>query len=109
MGDVFSNVYGLHAYSTTTGYVLSPTLGFISCYLATTATTTCASTSTSPYAYPTYSSRGIAIDSTGSVWLSNSVYATVTQLIGIAAPTNPLLAAGKPGLSPGLTAVSPLP
>jgi hypothetical protein len=109
LGNVFSTAYGLHAYSTTAGYVLSPTLGFQSCYLASTTTTTCASNTTSPYLYPTYEPRSVAIDSTGSVWLDNSANPQVTQIIGLAAPTNPLLAAGKPGLSPGLTTFNPLP
>jgi len=110
MGDVYNHTYGLHAYSTTNGWVLSPTSGFYGCYLATASTTTCfVNGSSTPYYTPTYDARGIAIDSTGSVWLDNSTYAKVTQLIGIAAPTNPLLSAGKPGLSPGVTAVTPLP
>jgi hypothetical protein len=107
MGDVYSSAYGIHAYSTTNGYVLSPTTGFASCYLASVSSTTCATNAST--LYPTYDVRGIAIDSTGSVWLNSSTNATVTQVIGLAAPTYPLLSAGKPGLSPGLTAVNPLP
>ena len=94
----------LHIYSSTTGAVLSPTGGILACALAAGATT-CGTGTT---AEAIYNPRMPVIDSTGSVWLGWT-NGGVTQLVGIAAPTYPVLAAGKPGLSPGLTAVNPLP
>jgi hypothetical protein len=55
-----------------------------------------------------YNPRQIAVDSTGSIWAGFTI-GGVTQIIGVAAPSYPLLSIGKPGLSPGLTAVNPLP
>lgn len=58
--------------------------------------------------YPDFSStKGIAIDSTGSLWFTTPDLTTSTansnrlfQIIGSAAPTWPLLATGKPGVMP---------
>jgi hypothetical protein len=55
-----------------------------------------------------YNPREIAIDSTGSVW-AGITSGGLTQLIGLAAPSWPLLQTGKPGLSPGSSTVTPLP
>jgi hypothetical protein len=102
---------GIHVYSTVTvagsdtgGQVLSPPAGYLGCYLATATTTTCATGSSSAVDNP----REIQIDSTGSVW-AGITGGGFTQLIGLGAPTWPLLQTGKPGLSPGLTTVTPLP
>lgn len=113
--DATNATEGIHVYSTIAGttssntgtQALSPPIGYLGCYPVATSPTTCGSgTSTAPYAV--YDSRVISVDSTGSVWTGiNS--GGFTQLIGLAAPSWPLLASGNPGLSPGLTAVSPLP
>jgi hypothetical protein len=102
---------GVHAYSTVTvassntgGQILSPPAGYLGCYLVTAATTTCGTGSSSAVDNP----RDIAIDSTGSVWAGITA-GGVTQLIGLGAPSWPLLATGKPGLSPGSSTVTPLP
>jgi len=45
----------------------------------------------------------LAVDSTGSIWVAsygNSGGGRMTQIIGLAAPTVPLKAAGKPGVMP---------
>ena len=97
---------GLHVYSTTTANagtssnVLSPASGYLGCSLSGTDTT-CSD-------YSVYSPRQAAIDSTGSVWTAMTS-GGFSQLIGLAAPTWPLLSVGKPGLSPGSTVVTPLP
>ncbi len=105
-------VAGIHVYSTvavtssnTGGQVLSPPSGYLACYLATAATTTCGSGTSSAV----YNPRETAVDSTGSVWADISTTGGLTQLIGLAAPSWPLLQTGKPGLSPGNIAVTPLP
>jgi hypothetical protein len=102
---------GVHVYSSvavtssdTGGQVLSPATGYLGCYLATSSTTTCGTLSSSAV----YNPREIAIDSTGSVW-AGITSGGLTQLIGLGAPTWPLLATGLPGLSPGLSTVTPLP
>jgi hypothetical protein len=102
---------GVHVYSTvavtssdTGGQVLSPPSGYLGCYLSTAATTTCATGSSSAV----YNPREIQIDSTGSVW-AGITSGGLTQLIGLGAPSWPLLQSGKPGLSPGLSTVTPLP
>jgi len=98
---------GLHVYSTTTAStatssnVLSPPSGYLGCYPTSTTATTCPNGSV-------YSPHQAAIDSTGSVWTAMTS-GGFSQLIGLAAPTWPLLSIGKPGLSPGSTVVAPLP
>jgi hypothetical protein len=42
----------------------------------------------------------VALDSTGSMWVTNPAGANVVQIIGSAAPTWPLLSLGKYGVSP---------
>jgi hypothetical protein len=103
---------GIHAYSTVTvsssdtaSQVLSPPAGYLGCYLATPATTTCGTLTSSAV----YNPRESAVDSTGSVWADISTTGGLTQLIGLAAPSWPLLQTGKPGLSPGSSTVTPLP
>ncbi len=110
--NIGAGALGIHAYSTvaatssdTGGQVLSPPSGYLACYLATPTTTTCGSGTTSAV----YNPRASAVDSTGSVWADISTTGGLTQLIGLAAPSWPLLATGKPGLSPGLSAPAPLP
>jgi hypothetical protein len=104
LSDITSGSGGIHLYSTITGNVLSPTAGIKSCLLATSASTACGTTTTAAVNSP----HQLAVDSTGSLWAPNNT-GGVTQIIGIAAPSFPLLSVGKPGLSPGLTAVNPLP
>jgi len=94
----------MHMYSTVTGNVLSPANGIASCLLIAATTTTCGATSSGAI----YNPREEAVDSTGSLW-SGQTSGGVTQTIGIAAPAYPQLSIGKPGLSPGLTAINPLP
>jgi hypothetical protein len=103
---------GIHVYSTvsvsssdTASQVLSPPSGYLGCYLVTSSTTTCGTGSSGAV----YNPRETAVDSTGSVWADISTTGGLTQLIGLAAPSWPLLQTGKPGLSPGLSAVTPLP
>jgi hypothetical protein len=110
--NIGAGTLGIHAYSTvtvsssdTTSQVLSPPSGYLGCYLATPTTTACGSGTTSAV----YNPRETAVDSTGSVWADISTTGGLTQLIGLAAPSWPLLQTGKPGLSPGLSAVTPLP
>lgn len=103
-------VAGIHAYSTVavtgnTSQVLSPPTGYLACYLATAATTTCGTGASGAV----YNPRETAVDSTGSVWADISTTGGLTQLIGLGAPSWPLLQTGKPGLSPGNVAVTPLP
>jgi hypothetical protein len=106
---------GIHMYSTlsstsssdTSSQVISQPAGVLGCAIASGATTCGAIGST---ASAIYNPRGIAIDSTGAVWSTNTTNAGgVTQTIGLAAPTWPLMLVGKPGLSPGATTVTPLP
>jgi sugar lactone lactonase YvrE len=107
---------GIHVYSTTSvsstdtaSQVLSPPSGYIGCYFATSAATACNTGGTSQATnFAVYNPREIAIDSTGSVW-AGITSGGLTQLIGLGAPTWPLLATGKPGLSPGNSTVTPLP
>lgn len=101
---------GVHVYSTATvtssntgGQVLSPPAGYLGCYLASGATT-CGTGSSSAV----YNPREIAIDSTGSVW-AGITSGGATQLIGLGAPTWPLLSTGKPGVAPGLATAVALP
>jgi hypothetical protein len=101
---------GLHVYSTTTATVLSPPSGYLGCVIATSgagAGVTCNAGATAANA-AVYNPRNVAIDSTGSVW-SGITSGGLTQLIGLGAPTWPLLSVGKPGLSPGSSTVTPLP
>ena len=101
---------GIHAYSTVavTGnasQVLSPPAGYLGCYLATASTTTCGTLTASAV----YNPRETAVDSTGSVWADISTTGGLTQLIGVAAPSWPLLATGRPGQHPGDGTATPLP
>jgi hypothetical protein len=104
---------GIHVYSTvsttasslTGGQVISPPSGYLGCYLATAATTTCGSGTSSAV----YNPRETAVDSTGSVWADISTTGGLTQLIGLAAPSWPLLASGRPGQHPGDGTATPLP
>ncbi len=105
---------GIHIYSSvavsgsnTGTQVLSPPIGIQGCLPSTTAPITCgAGVSTNPF--PIYNPRQIVIDSTGSVW-AGITSGGFAQLIGLGAPSWPLLSVGKPGLAPGLTTVMPLP
>ncbi len=110
-----ATVLGVHVYSTvpvtssnTGGQVLSPPSGYLGCYLATASATVCGNVSTNSFTSATYNPREAAVDSTGSVWAGITT-GGFTQFIGLGAPTWPLLATGKPGLSPGLSTVAPLP
>jgi hypothetical protein len=85
--------------------VLSPPAGYLGCYLATASTTTCGTLTASAV----YNPRETAVDSTGSVWADISTTGGLTQLIGVAAPSWPLLATGRPGQHPGDGTATPLP
>jgi len=101
---------GIVEYATTaspaSGY-LSETGGFKPCIVN--SGTTCT------YPDNNYNSKGVAVDSTGSVWYTtpdltttNTNANTLVQLIGTAASTWPLLAMGSPGTTALPTvAVSP--
>ncbi|HEY0307064.1 MAG TPA: hypothetical protein VGB94_02825 [Acidobacteriaceae bacterium] len=93
--------YGLAAYNTVTSTLVSePTNGFTSCFVT---GSTCAAGSTSSAVNTGLSisnPRQAAIDSTGSIWLTESAGNTLTQTLGTAAPTWPLLAAGRFGVIP---------
>lgn len=102
--DNNSNTLGIHMYSTVTSNTLTPPTGLKSCYLATTSTTTCGLTSSAAI----YNPRQPVVDSTGSVWAGITT-GGVTQIIGVAAPSYPLLQVGRPSQSPGLTGTNPLP
>lgn len=102
---------GVHVYSTvavtssdTGGQVLSPPSGYLGCYLNPSTATACGTGTSSAV----YNPREIAIDSAGSVW-AGITSGGLTQLIGLGAPSWPLLQTGKPGVSPGLSTATPLP
>jgi hypothetical protein len=105
---------GIHVYSTVavtgnTSQVLSPPSGYQGCYLATSSTTTCGLVNAAQ-SYPSavYNARGAVADSTGSVW-AGVTSGGFTQFIGLAAPSWPLLATGRPGQHPGDGTATPLP
>jgi len=100
IGDNTIPVYSLVLYNTVTGAALSPSTGITGCLPVTATPTTCT--------YSTSSPRSPVIDSAGTVW-AGITGGGVSQFIGLAAPAYPQLSIGKPGLSPGLTAVNPLP
>lgn len=117
---------GFHAYSTvsvsSTGtgtQVLSPPAGYLGCVPTTTAPITCqgaingtmnqtSHVITPAYTYAVYNPRVAVIDSTGSLW-GGVTTGGVTQIIGVAAPSWPLLSLGRAGVAPGLTSPMPLP
>lgn len=112
LGSTELTALGIHVYSTVavpgnTSQVLSPPSGYLGCYLATSSTTTCGILGGS-YASAVYNSRDVVIDSTGSVW-AGITSGGFTQLIGLAAPSWPLLATGRPGQHPGDGTATPLP
>ncbi|MBS1801125.1 MAG: hypothetical protein JSS95_15030 [Acidobacteria bacterium] len=80
------------------------TNSYYSCYNAGTTTGTGSSTSTVQVCSTGMSTKlDLAIDSTGSVWVAsygNSGGGRMVQIIGLAAPTVPLKAVGKPGVMP---------
>ncbi|WP_187143242.1 hypothetical protein [Terriglobus albidus] len=77
---------------------------FYPCYNAGTMTGTGTATSTVQTCSTGMSTKqDLAIDSTGSVWVAsygNSGGGRMVQIIGLASPTVPLRAAGKPGVMP---------
>jgi hypothetical protein len=100
-GTNSASVASVAVTSVGSGYTTAPTVVFTGGGCTTTPTATAT-------VLAVYNPRQIAVDSTGSIWAGFTI-GGVTQIIGIAAPSYPLLSAGKPGLSPGLTAVNPLP
>jgi hypothetical protein len=78
----------------------SVTTSFYPCYNAGTTT----GTSTSQVCTTGMSTKfDLAVDSTGSVWVAsygNSGGGRIVQIVGLAAPTVPLKALGKPGVMP---------
>jgi hypothetical protein len=101
-GATAGTVVGYTVLSGGTGYTGTTTATLTGGGYTTAATATVNTSNT------IYNPRQVAIDSTGSVW-TGWTSAGTTQIIGVAAPSYPLLSIGKPGLSPGLTAVNPLP
>jgi hypothetical protein len=105
---------GIHVYSTVavtgnTSQVLSPPSGYQGCYLATSSTTTCGLVNAAQsYPAAVYNARGALADSTGSVWAGITT-GGFTQFIGLAAPSWPLLATGRPGQHPGDGTAASLP
>jgi hypothetical protein len=80
------------------------TTSYYSCYNAGTTTGTGSATSTVQVCSTGMSLKlDLAIDSTGSIWVAsygNSGGGRMVQIIGLAAPTVPLKALGKPGVMP---------
>jgi len=80
------------------------TNSYYSCYNAGTMTGTGTSTSVVQVCSTGMSTKqDLAIDSTGSIWVAsygNSGGGRMVQIIGVASPTVPLKALGKPGLMP---------
>ncbi|MDE1156124.1 MAG: hypothetical protein PW735_10395 [Acidobacteriaceae bacterium] len=102
--DNNSSTQGIHMYATGTSNTLTPSTGLKSCYLATSAATTCGTGTGAAV----YNPRQPAVDSTGSVW-AGMTGGGVVQLIGVAAPTYPVLAVGKWSTAPGLSTAASLP
>jgi len=96
-----ADISGIVAYSTTA----NPTVGAIS---EAGGFTPCIANGVTTCSYPdTVSTKGIAVDSTGSVWYTTPDLSTAApnsnrliQLIGTGSATWPLLATGKPGTMP---------
>ncbi len=90
----------LYQYIPSTG----TTNSYYSCYNAGTTTGTGTATSTVQVCTTGMSTKlDLAVDSTGSVWVAsygNSGGGRMVQIIGLAAPTVPLKALGKPGVMP---------
>jgi hypothetical protein len=112
LGSTELTPLGIHVYSTVavpgnTSQVLSPPSGYLGCYLATSSSTTCGILGGS-YASAVYNSRDVVIDSTGSLW-AGITSGGFSQLIGLGAPSWPLLASGRPGQHPGDGTATPLP
>jgi hypothetical protein len=82
----------------------SSTTSYYPCYNAGTMTGTGTSTSVVQVCTTGISTKlDLAIDSTGSIWVAsygNSGGGRMVQIIGLAAPTVPLKALGKPGVMP---------
>jgi hypothetical protein len=93
--DNNASTQGIHMYSTTSANTLTPSTGLKSCYLSTATTTVCGTTSGAAV----YNPRIPAIDSTGSVW-AGETGGGIVQIIGVAAPTYPLLSVGRPSTMP---------
>ncbi|HZL27353.1 MAG TPA: hypothetical protein VFC39_12590 [Acidobacteriaceae bacterium] len=86
------NPGSLHGYDTVNNF---DTHVYNGCKFATSTSTACGSQPTdatypsnSPYLL--YGTRGLAIDSAGSIWLVNGTQGQVNEIIGLAAPTWPL-------------------
>jgi len=99
--------YGVAAYNTLAnsgaGALTSqPTNGFTGCYITGSATT-CGAPSTTASVFTGLAinnPRQAAIDSMGNLWLNEPDSNTITETLGTAAPTVPLLSAGKFGVMP---------
>jgi hypothetical protein len=80
------------------------TNSYYPCYNAGTSTGTGTATSTVQTCTTGISTRlDLAVDSTGSIWVAsygNSGGGRIVQILGLAAPTVPLKALGKPGVMP---------
>jgi hypothetical protein len=96
------NIAALHGYDTVNNF---DTHALFGCKFATSASTACGSQTTdttypssTPYLF--YGSRGLAIDSAGSIWLANGVQGQVNEIIGLAAPTWPLFIHNGTSINP---------
>lgn len=96
------NTTGTKVYQYIPGH--TATTAFYPCYNAGTTTGTGTATSVVQTCTTGISTRlDLAVDSTGSIWVAsygNSGGGRMAQIIGLAAPTVPLKAAGKPGVIP---------
>lgn len=91
-GTTTINFSNLRGYDTVNNYGTNPLYG---CKFATTSSTACGSQSTdsnfpssTPYLF--YGSRGVAVDSAGSLWVANGTQGQINEIFGLAAPTWPL-------------------
>jgi hypothetical protein len=86
-GDNGAGQSGVAVYNATTGYLGT----YKGCFVSASACGTTAGTA------PMFSARGLGIDSSGDVWVASGASATLTELIGVAAPTWPGLSMAKFG------------
>jgi ligand-binding sensor domain-containing protein len=80
-----ANANGTVSVLSNTGAAVSPSSG------------TCGSTTTGGYCGPGSTPAGIAIDTSGSVWVPSSTANTVTRILGAAAPVVPLATGAASG------------
>jgi hypothetical protein len=86
------NISELHGYDTVNNF---DTHAYYGCKFVNSSSTACGSQTTdanypSNSPYLVYGTRGLAIDSAGSIWLANGTQGQINEIIGLAAPTWPL-------------------